>query len=183
MSVHYLKYKIFLCLIFCLKISISAVYSRTDYYTAADGLLKTSVNSFLLNNSGLSVIGTNKVTLLYIIIITLIIALLIIYLVRIRKENKQRELIAKQIMKQKEELIIKNKNITDSIIYAKRIQSALMPPDKLFNSIFPDSFVLHIPKDIVSGDFYWLSKVGDRTFVAAVDCTGHGVPGAFISII
>ena len=108
---------------------------------------------------------------------------MIIYLVRIRKENKQREIIAKQIMEQKEELIIKNKNITDSIIYAKRIQSALMPPDKLFNLILPDSFVLHIPKDIVSGDFYWLSKVGDRTFVAAVDCTGHGVPGAFMSII
>jgi serine phosphatase RsbU (regulator of sigma subunit) len=71
----------------------------------------------------------------------------------------------------------------DSIEYAKRIQSALMPPDTAFKSIFPDSFILHIPKDIVSGDFYWFSKVGDRAFVAAVDCTGHGVPGAFMSII
>jgi len=183
LSILYLKYKIFLCLIFCLKIGISPAYSKTDYYTTADGLSSHNVNYLLLNNNGLSGIGTNKVTLLYIIIITLIIALLLIYLVKIRRENKQRELIAKQIMEQKEELIIKNKNITDSIIYAKRIQSALMPPDKLFNSVFPDSFVLHIPKDIVSGDFYWLSKVGDRTFVAAVDCTGHGVPGAFMSII
>jgi serine phosphatase RsbU (regulator of sigma subunit) len=183
LSIQYFKYKIFICLIYSLKICISTVYGKTYYYTTADFLSKQNANCFFLNNNGLSGLGTNKVTLLYVIIITLIITLLLIYLVKIRRENKKRELIAKQILEQKEELIIKNKNITDSIIYAKRIQSALMPPDKLFNSLFPDSFVLHIPKDIVSGDFYWLSKVGDRTFVAAVDCTGHGVPGAFMSII
>ncbi len=104
----------------------------------------------------------------------------------LRKSNqelKEKELIAKQVARQKEELTIKNKNITDSIIYAKRIQEALMPSMPRFKRILPQSFVLYKPKDIVSGDFYWVNTKGDKTFVAVVDCTGHGVPGAFMSII
>jgi ligand-binding sensor domain-containing protein/serine phosphatase RsbU (regulator of sigma subunit) len=99
------------------------------------------------------------------------------------KENQEREMFALQIMLQKEELTLKNKSITDSINYAKRIQTAMLPPYRLFKSVFPSSFVLYMPKDIVSGDFYWINKLGDKIFVAAVDCTGHGVPGAFMSII
>ncbi|MFO7655502.1 MAG: SpoIIE family protein phosphatase [Bacteroidales bacterium] len=102
---------------------------------------------------------------------------------KLTRQYREREKIAQQIMNQKEELATKNKNITDSINYAKRIQSALMPSKKLFHSIFPESFVLHIPKDIVSGDFYWINEVKETIFIAAVDCTGHGVPGAFMSII
>ncbi|OFX27331.1 MAG: hypothetical protein A2041_08895 [Bacteroidetes bacterium GWA2_31_9b] len=104
----------------------------------------------------------------------------------LRKSNqelKEKEQIAKQIAKQKEELIIKNKSITDSIIYAKRIQEALMPSMNLFNRLLPNSFILYKPKDIVSGDFYWINERNDKTFIAIVDCTGHGVPGAFMSII
>jgi ligand-binding sensor domain-containing protein/serine phosphatase RsbU (regulator of sigma subunit) len=104
----------------------------------------------------------------------------------LRKSNqklKEKELIAKQIAKQKEELSIKNKSITDSIIYAKRIQEALMPTMNQFKSILPNSFILYKPKDIVSGDFYWINEKKDKIFVAIVDCTGHGVPGAFMSII
>ncbi len=99
------------------------------------------------------------------------------------RENQEREMFAKQIMLQKEELTLKNKSITDSINYAKRIQTAMLPPYKLFKSVFPSSFILFMPKDIVSGDFYWVNKLGNRIFIAAVDCTGHGVPGAFMSII
>jgi ligand-binding sensor domain-containing protein/serine phosphatase RsbU (regulator of sigma subunit) len=99
------------------------------------------------------------------------------------RENQEREMFAKQIMLQKEELTLKNKAITDSINYAKRIQTAMLPPYKLFKSIFPSSFILFMPKDIVSGDFYWVNKVGNKIFISAVDCTGHGVPGAFMSII
>ncbi|MEN8230761.1 MAG: two-component regulator propeller domain-containing protein, partial [Bacteroidota bacterium] len=80
---------------------------------------------------------------------------------------------------QKEELSQKNKDITDSIRYAKRIQFAILPE----KSPFPDTFFLFKPKDIVSGDFYWFTEVGDKEFFSAVDCTGHGVPGAFMSII
>lgn len=169
-------------MIFYFKIGIFILYSHPYYPPAANIHSDYHINCLLLRNSGLSGIATSYVTLLYIIIIALIIALLI-YLRKVRREIKEKELIAKQILQQKEELIIKNKDITDSINYAKRIQSALMPPDQLFKSVFPDSFVLNIPKDIVSGDFYWLSKVEDRIFVAVVDCTGHGVPGAFMSII
>lgn len=96
---------------------------------------------------------------------------------------KQQEIIAKEMLKQKEELSIKNKNITDSINYAKRIQEALMPSEKQIKKAFPSSFVLLKPKDIVSGDFFWISERNDKVFVAAIDCTGHGVPGAFMSII
>jgi ligand-binding sensor domain-containing protein/serine phosphatase RsbU (regulator of sigma subunit) len=134
-----------------------------------------------------SVWKSRKAVIIYIIAATLIIIMIIIYrklrIKKIRHISQEKENIAKQILEQKEELIAKNKNIMDSIKYAKRIQSALMPPETSFKSIFPDSFILHIPKDIVSGDFYWFSKIGDKSFVAVVDCTGHGVPGAFMSII
>lgn len=96
---------------------------------------------------------------------------------------KQQEIIAQEMQKQKEELSIKNKNITDSINYAKRIQEALMPSEKQIKKTFHNSFVMLKPKDIVSGDFFWISERKDKVFVAAIDCTGHGVPGAFMSII
>ena len=99
------------------------------------------------------------------------------------KELKERENVTVQIELQKEQLALKNKNITDSINYAKRIQEALMPSEKSFKKILPESFVYHQPKDIVSGDFFWVSERGNKIYVAAVDCTGHGVPGAFMSII
>ena len=77
----------------------------------------------------------------------------------------------------------KNKDITDSINYARRIQTAMMPSDWYFNRTIPNSFVYYRPKDIVSGDFYWAVKDGDNVLVCAADCTGHGVPGAFMSMI
>jgi serine phosphatase RsbU (regulator of sigma subunit)/ligand-binding sensor domain-containing protein len=88
-----------------------------------------------------------------------------------------------EVVKQKEVIELKNKDITDSINYAKRIQEAILPTRENFRSLFPDSFILFKPKDIVSGDFYWLSEKNDRIFIAAADCTGHGVPGAFTSMI
>ncbi|WP_291722104.1 two-component regulator propeller domain-containing protein [Bernardetia sp.] len=76
----------------------------------------------------------------------------------------------------------KNKDITDSINYAKRIQHALLPPLSILKDKF-EAFVLFLPRDIVSGDFYWFTEKDGKTIVAAIDCTGHGVPGAFMSII
>lgn len=77
----------------------------------------------------------------------------------------------------------KNKDITDSIRYARRIQEAILPELEFSTSIGSSGFVLYRPKDIVSGDFYWMKKVGDLILFAAVDCTGHGVPGAFVSLV
>jgi len=88
-----------------------------------------------------------------------------------------------QIEKQNELIEYKNKNITDSIIYASRIQKAILTPLKKVKSIIPNSFVLYMPKDIVSGDFYLVKKVNHYTIIVAADCTGHGVPGAFMSIL
>lgn len=77
----------------------------------------------------------------------------------------------------------KNENITASIRYAQRIQKAIMPSDDFIRSLLPQSFVLFKPKDIVSGDFYFCGTIEDKIIFTAVDCTGHGVPGAFVSIV
>lgn len=77
----------------------------------------------------------------------------------------------------------KNREITDSINYAKRIQNAILPPRKLVKEYIPDSFILYKPKDVVAGDFYWMEQKEDKILFAAADCTGHGVPGAMVSVI
>ncbi len=81
------------------------------------------------------------------------------------------------------ELQTKNKEITDNVNYARRIQSAVLPDVSLIKRAFADSFVLYLPKDIVSGDFYSFSQKNDCVIIAAGDCTGHGVTGAFLSLI
>lgn len=95
-----------------------------------------------------------------------------------------------EVVKQKDEIETQNqkleelyKDVTDSIRYAKRLQYSILPPDEQIRKICPDSFVLFKPKDIVSGDFYWFEKLDGKTYCAAVDCTGHGVPGAFMSLV
>jgi serine phosphatase RsbU (regulator of sigma subunit)/tetratricopeptide (TPR) repeat protein/putative methionine-R-sulfoxide reductase with GAF domain len=89
----------------------------------------------------------------------------------------------KEVTEQKEIIEEKNKRITDSIKYAKRIQEAILPTQKSVEKYERTSFVLYKPKDIVSGDFYWMEEADDKIIFAVVDCTGHGVPGAFMSII
>jgi serine phosphatase RsbU (regulator of sigma subunit) len=88
-----------------------------------------------------------------------------------------------QVVQQKKEMEVLFKHVTDSIHYAKNIQEAILPPTNVWNSLLPNSFVLYKPKDIVSGDFYWIDKKSDWVYFACVDCTGHGVPGAFMSIV
>ena len=97
-------------------------------------------------------------------------------------EEKVRERTI-ELYHQKEIIEEKNKHITDSIRYAKRIQDATLPSIGLVRSYLPDSFVLFKPKDIVSGDFYWVEQFNETVLFAVVDCTGHGVPGAFLSLI
>lgn len=77
----------------------------------------------------------------------------------------------------------KNKEILDSINYAKRLQEAILPPGHLIQKNLPHSFVLYLPKDIVAGDFYWAEENDDYFFIASADCTGHGVPGALVSMV
>ncbi len=82
-----------------------------------------------------------------------------------------------------EELKEKNDKITDSIRYAQTIQNAILPTESQLKDAFSNHFLLFRPKDIVSGDFYWLNQTEEKTFIAVADCTGHGVPGAFMSMI
>ncbi len=127
-------------------------------------------------------------------IITSIIVLLILIFafIRIRERNLQKEKRVleekvaertEEVVQQSKELERKNKDIIDSITYAKRIQDAILPSDEKFTKELSQTFILFNPKDIVSGDFYWLATKGDKSLFAAVDCTGHGVPGAFMSIV
>jgi serine phosphatase RsbU (regulator of sigma subunit) len=111
-------------------------------------------------------------------------------------ENKVKER-TEEVVKQKEELekqndVIEEKNdklqmlyndVTDSIKYALRIQQSILPPTSYVKKFIPDVFFLYKPKDIVSGDFYWFEEQGENLFIAAVDCTGHGVPGALMSMV
>jgi serine phosphatase RsbU (regulator of sigma subunit) len=104
-------------------------------------------------------------------------------LVKTRKLLREKEQAYALIELQKVELEMRDKDITDSLIYAQRIQEALLPSESYFRNHFADSFILFKPKNIVSGDFYWIGEKGDKIFIVAADCTGHGVPGALMSMI
>ncbi|MCX6294511.1 MAG: SpoIIE family protein phosphatase, partial [Bacteroidetes bacterium] len=97
-------------------------------------------------------------------------------------EDKVKERTS-EVVKQKEIIEESNKHITDSIKYAKRIQEAFLPSENSVTEHLKNAFVLYKPKDIVSGDFYWIERKENKILFAVVDCTGHGVPGAFMSII
>jgi len=105
---------------------------------------------------------------------------------RTQELNQQKEELKLQselLAKSNDELTKSNILITDSISYAKRIQEAMLPSEELIKHYLPNSFIYFRPKDIVSGDFYWFYEHNNRLFIAVADCTGHGVPGAFMSMI
>jgi serine phosphatase RsbU (regulator of sigma subunit) len=127
----------------------------------------------------------------YILCIIVITSTIIIYirlnLKRLRKEKLILEKTVrertKEIVEQKDIIEEKNKEITDSITYAQRIQHAILPDKEKLDSYLKEYFVLFNPKDIVSGDFYWANKKDNKFYFMAADCTGHGVPGAIMSVI
>ena len=119
-------------------------------------------------------------------------------LLKMKDELAETERILEQKVKERTQEVVKQKDeidnqkskleelykdVTDSIRYAKRLQDSILPPKRYIETLFPSSFVLFKPKDIVSGDFYWMNKIGSKHIFAAVDCTGHGVPGAFMSLV
>jgi serine phosphatase RsbU (regulator of sigma subunit) len=124
-------------------------------------------------------------------IFTLIFAVIFIIKYRERKAKLFQEMLqrklderTREVVMQKEEIEIKNKDITDSINYAQRIQASILPPISKLHDTFAGSFVFYQPRDIVSGDFYWYDMVDkDRFVIVCADSTGHGVPGAFMSMI
>lgn len=139
-------------------------------------------------NEVLSLENKNKKQIIYIVAgACLFLSCLVFFIYFIyRNKKKSHKLLEEKntiINHQKEIVEEQNLEIKDSIRYAHRIQGAILPPRNLWQQILPDSFVLHIPKDILSGDFYWIEETKDYIYIAAADCTGHGVPGALISIV
>jgi len=124
---------------------------------------------------------TGLAYVIYIIIAIIIIIVIVnLYTRRLRNENIRLEGIISErtaeIRKQKEEL-------EDSILYARRIQRAMLPSKDIMEENFPNHFILFKPRDVVSGDYYWMAKREGKVFIVAADCTGHGVPGAFMSLL
>lgn len=148
------------------------------------------------------------------IALSMFLGMVFVFSVFLYRSNKQKQKKNKIILSQKEkaeeqrmQLEFKNKEIVDSITYAKRLQEAILPPIKMIKKYLPGSFILYKPKDIVAGDFYWMEVVsserasenknkmegaegekkcallGERILIAAADCTGHGVPGAIVSVV
>jgi ligand-binding sensor domain-containing protein/serine phosphatase RsbU (regulator of sigma subunit) len=124
----------------------------------------------------------------FISICLIVIVFAIVSYIQIREKNliKEKKILEEKVAERTAEVVQKsmeieekNRDITASIRYAERIQRAMLPRDDMFH----ETFILYMPKDIVSGDFYWMYDSGDIQFIAACDCTGHGVPGAFMSII
>ncbi len=109
----------------------------------------------------------------------LVLLLLIFVFNRMRVINNQKKVIEEQ------KLLVdsKNKDILESITYAKRIQNSILPEESMMNKALGSHFVLYLPKDIVAGDFYWVHPAGDEVLFAVADCTGHGVPGAMVSVV
>lgn len=103
--------------------------------------------------------------------------------VAIGHDITERKIKEQILLKSNQLLKHKNKEVLDSIVYSERIQKAILPPLDILNRRFKDGFVLYKPKDIVSGDFYWYFEKNNKVFVAAIDCTGHGVPGALMTVL
>lgn len=126
-------------------------------------------------------------TILLIVLITVLVSI-IKYRERqqvnyLKKLSSELDLRTSELVEQKEKMEEINKDLTDSINYAQHIQSAILPEDAYIKKLFPQSFIIFKPRDIVSGDFYWLAEYSDKKIIVFADCTGHGVPGGFMSMI
>jgi serine phosphatase RsbU (regulator of sigma subunit) len=150
------------------------------------------IASFLLNLVGLFIIEKiypelitpydSDIIRFYDVSITFLFSFILIYFVVsvLVRSYREERLIN---ISQRDELLFQKAQITDSIQYAKSLQTALLTEKAVLNKLLPNHFIYYVPKDIVSGDFYWTKKINDVTIIAAADCTGHGVSGAFMSVI
>lgn len=157
------------------------IYRKTKVITRPIKNLVENVNRITNGNlrERAEVVGNNEITILT-EKFNMMIAQLESYTYELEEKVKERTL---KIEKQKEEIEEQKKHITDSIYYARRIQNAILPSFSMIDAQLKNYFIYYLPKDIVSGDFYWVHETDGLFMVAAVDCTGHGVPGAFMSIV
>ena len=118
--------------------------------------------------------------------LVLVVSFLAFVFNRLKVTRRQKEEIDAQkveLQQTHEQLEVHHKEISDSILYAKRIQEAIMPSMASMKQELENGFVLYLPKDVVAGDFYWMESMDDKVYFAAADCTGHGVPGAMVSVV
>lgn len=161
------------------------------YHLQVKSITENGLESTIYEFSFIIVPPFYKTWWFYTISILFIITAIIIYIRLNLKRLKKEKIVlektvrerTKEVVNQKNIIEEKNKEITDSITYAQRIQLAILPDEEKLNNYFTEYFVLFNPKDIVSGDFYWVNKKDYRLYFMAADCTGHGVPGAIMSII
>ena len=132
--------------------------------------LASSKNNTLMLIAGLTIVGIAFLFLFY-------------YNGKTKKLYSLIQTQKKEVELQKEIIEIKNKDVMDSIHYAKYIQGSMLPSEKTMRQLFPENFILYKPKDVVAGDFYWTETVNNNPVIAVCDCTGHGVPGAMVSIV
>ena len=163
------------------KESLREIQLKNDLMTAENNLKDLAIKEERARSKA------NKVMLLYAVTaLVLLICILALIYFQFRRRKKANLLLQEhnlEIEKQRDFVQEQNQKITDSIQYAQRIQNALLPPKPLLDNILHDYFVLFIPRDIVSGDFYWISHKENSLILVAADCTGHGVPGAFMSML
>lgn len=177
-------------LLFMLVLSLISiiVLRKTRQITRPIKLLADSVNRIAEGDLSqrAEVAGNNEITTLSVSFNSMIMQLEELYFVLDRKVKERTDEVVAQkneIEQQRDMLEEHRKHITDSIHYARRLQTAMLPSRERISSLFPESFILFRPKDIVSGDFYWFSQLNGKHLFAAVDCTGHGVPGAMVSMV
>lgn len=139
--------------------------------------------SFILNGLLFKVMHWPAALLLIQAGIVILVITFIFWNISFRKEVKLRLVAEEKLKETLNEVEEKQKEITDSINYAKRIQEAILPSFDFIKTHLPYSFIYYQPKDIVAGDFYWAEKVDNNFFISAADCTGHGVPGALVSVV
>ncbi len=177
------------------------VSSRQITYRLTDGEFTFSLESF--NESGATSLSEEMFTIVvrkpvwirwwFILGCIVFLASAVVMIIRIREANQRRmrehlekelQERTKEVVRQKEEIEQQNFEITDSINYARRIQASILPDVSKLREAFSDAFIIFLPRDIVSGDFYWFEKLSEDKFIlACADSTGHGVPGAFMSMI
>ncbi len=154
----------------------------TEMQTKYETDKKEQENKLLKNEAELkeSVIQRQKLMIIGAILGAILIFMVALLMFKMFRDKQK----ANQVLEEKNELITKQKQeITDSIKYASRIQSAVLPSSGFISGALPEHFVLFMPRDIVSGDFYWMTRKNDKIVLVAADCTGHGVPGAFMSML
>lgn len=169
-----------------LKYEFESQKSIDDGLRANQKLLQDVAHSHALSKEKAAKFKQFLIIIAAAVLLVVVIIFMLFAYSRLKITKRQKDLIEKQKLAADHthiQLEIKNKEILDSINYAKRIQSAILPSHDLIKSKFSESFILYMPKDIVAGDFYWMEVIGNRTLIAAADCTGHGVPGAMVSVV